>query len=258
LKGGKNDMAKMDNSIQKTLIIMGGVILLAVIGIITYSSFSPSNTVAGNGQASIKVTPDVISVYFNIQTHGETSQEASANNSEIVDDLRTALIKEGFESDQIQTVSFNLYPDYDYSSGKQTENGFIATHSIKVELSTADSGKIGKVIDAGVSAGAGISYINFELSSAKQSEYKAQALTEATEDARAKAQAIATGLGKNLGRLVSVSDNTFNYNPWRMYSASDSSVGGAVSAEAAKVATTSITPSEEEVSASVTAVYKLS
>ncbi len=245
----------MNNSVQKTLIIVSGIIAIVLIGILAYSSFSGTNTVTGNGQATIKVIPDRVAVYFSIDTNGTTSKEATDENSEIVDKLTIELIKQGFEKSQIQTTGFNVYPDYDYNGGKETLKGYKASHSITVQMSSNDSGKIGDVIDAGVSAGAGISYINFELSQSKQNEYKAQALKLASEDAKVKAQAIASGLGKTLKRLVSVSDNSFNYYPWRLYESSGEAPS--MDASAAKSATTNITPGEQEVSASVTAVFKI-
>lgn len=233
---------------------MAGVIAVALIGILAYSNFSSANTVTGNGQATIKVIPDLVSVYFNVETKGTTSAEATSKNSDIVDKLTIELIKLGFASDEIQTMNFNVYPEYNYANGQQTIKGYAATHSIRVQMPTSDSGKIGSVIDTGVSAGAGISYINFELSTKKQNEYKAQALKAATEDAKIKAQAIASGLGKTLGRLVSVADTSFNYYPWPLYA---SAGGAAMDASAAKAATTRITPGEQEVTASVTAAFKI-
>ena len=247
-------MAKMDKSVQKTLIIVGGILVLAVIMIIAFSNFSGANTVTGNGQATIEAMPDLVGVYFNVQTEGDTSKEATDANSEILDDLITELIKEGFERSQIQTSGFSVYPNYEWKNGQRTENGYIATHNIKVELSATDATKIGNVIDAGVNAGAGISYINFELSQEKQNEYKAQALKQAAEDARIKAEAIANGLGKRLGRLVSTSDSNFNYYPWRVYEAS---AGASMDAAEAKQATTNIVPGDQDIYASVTAVFKL-
>ena len=115
-------MAKMDKSIQKTLIIVTGIILLAIIGIIAYSSFSSANTVTGNGDVTIKVIPDEVSVYFNVESKGATSQEASSKTSDIVNNLTTALLQKGFNQSQIQTVNFNIYPDYNYNNGQQTQN----------------------------------------------------------------------------------------------------------------------------------------
>lgn len=250
-------MAHIDKSTQNTLIIVGGIIVLALIGLAVFSNFSSANTVTGNGQATLKVTPDRVNVYFDINTQGANSSEATSKNTAIVTTLTNALKNLGFSDSQIQTGSINVYPNYDYSSGKQTQNGFTADHTIIVEMPTSDSSKIGSVIDAGVNAGAGISYINFELSQSKQNEYKSQTLTSATQDAKAKASAIASGLGKSLGRLVSVTDNSFDYHPWPIYASSGTGISPATAGAEAKSATQSITPSSQDVTASVTAVYKL-
>jgi hypothetical protein len=249
-------MAKMDKSVQKTLIIMVGILAIGLLGFLIYSNLSPVNTVTGDGLAVVKAVPDLISVYFSVDTTGTTSKIATDKNTEIVDKLVTELIKQGFERDEIQTTGFNVYPDYDYSSGgNPILKGYKATHSITVQMSANDSDKIGDVVDAGVSAGAGISYINFELSQEKQNEYKALALKQAAEDARIKAQAIAEGLGKKLGRLVSTSENSFNYYPWRLYE----SAGGtpAMDSSGAKEAVMNIVPGEQDVSANVRATFKL-
>ncbi|MGD9276817.1 MAG: SIMPL domain-containing protein [Candidatus Pacearchaeota archaeon] len=244
---------KIDNSVKITLIIVLGVLVL---GYMIYSSLptTSANTVTGNGQATIKVMPDLVRVYFNVQTRGETSKEATNNNSEIVDDLITKLVKQGFERKQIETTNFNVYPDYIWDDEGRKENGYVATHSIRVELSTDDIDKIGNVVDAGVNAGAGVSYISFELSQDLENQYKAEALELAAKDAKTKAQAVANGLGKNLGKLVSTQGNDFNYYPWRIYES-----GGVASLDAASVKqeATNIQPGEQEVSASVQAVFEL-
>ncbi|MEK6875463.1 MAG: SIMPL domain-containing protein [Nanoarchaeota archaeon] len=244
----------MDKSVQITLIIVAGIVILGLLIFSGFSNISPSNTVTGNGQANIKAVPDLVGVYFNVQTTGSTSEIATDKNSEIVDNLITELVKQGFERKDIQTTNFNVYPEYNWNSGLQTIKGYKATHSIKVQMSTSDASEIGEVIDAGVDAGAGISYINFELSQEKQNEYKAQALKAAAEDAKIKAQSIAEGLGKRLGSLVSTSDSDFNYSPWRLYEAQG---GVAMDAAEAKQATTNIQPGNQDIYASVTATYKL-
>jgi hypothetical protein len=247
-------MAKLDKSVQKTLAIVAGVVAVFLIAMIAYSAKSSASTFETTGMASIKALPDKVGIYFNIETKGTTSAEATASNSEIVDKLTTELIRLGFERADIQTTGFNVYPNNEWINNQQINKGYITTHGIKVELPTDDSTKIGSVIDAGVSAGAGISYINFELSQNKQNEYKAQALKAATQDAKTKATAIAEGFGKRLGRLISVKDSSFNYYPGPLYATRE---GGASDAALAKEAVTNIQPGELEVSAGVITVYKI-
>lgn len=242
---------KMDNSVKVTLIIVSAVILLVLIGVAIYFQIKPSQTVNVDGLAEIKAVPDKVTVYFNVMTEGKDAKEAKDKNAEIVDNAIVNLIREGFERKEITTQDFNIWPEYDWRNEKQEIKGYRASHTLKIEMSTDKADKIGDAIDAGVNAGAGISYINFELSLDKQNEYKALALEQATEDAKIKAESIAKGLGKSVGRLVSISSSDFGYYPWRLYEES----GGGVAM--AKEATTNIQPGEQTISGRVSVVYAL-
>jgi len=243
----------MEKQVQITLIIVAGVVLLGLIGLAIFSTYSPANTLTARGQSTIEVEPDLVGIYFRVQTQAATSEDAKDQNAEIVDDVITNLVKQGLERKDIKTQSFNIYPEYDWNSGSRNLKGYAATHLLKVELSTEDSDKIGEMLDAGVDAGASINYINFELSQELQNTYKAEATKFAAEDAKLKAEAMAEGLGKKLGRLVSTSDNSFDYYPWKLYEAG----GDDFSVVEAKQATTDIHPGEQTIYAQVTAVFKI-
>ena len=119
-------------------------------------------------------------------------------------------------------------------------------------IKTNSFDKVAGVVDAGVNAGAIVSGINFELSQAKQNEYKAQALQDASADGKKKAEATAAGLGKSIGRLVSISSQQFNYVPYPLYA-------GATMEDnvRAKSAAVNIVPSDLDITASVQVVYKI-
>lgn len=245
----------MEKSVQITLIIVVAVLFVMATGIYMYSQRNPStsNTVSVQGTSQVKAVPDLVTVYFSVQTSGASSQEANDKNSEIVDKVITNLVKLGFERKDITTQNFNVYADYSWTNGQQTLKGYKATHDIRLEMPTSDSGKIGGAIDAGVDAGALISYINFELTLEKQNEYKALALKQASGDAKLKADSVAAGLGKSVGKLISVSVNEFGYYPWALYRNSDMVAG----ASEAKVATTNIQPGQQDINANVQAVFSL-
>lgn len=247
-----------DNSVKITGIIAVTLVVVALIGFFAFNSLTGTNakTIETDGMASIKVNPDVVSIYFNVETKGATAAEAKNANTLIVDDLTLALIKVGIESDEIQTLGFNVYEDQVWENNRYVSKGFKASHQIRVVLNTSETKLISDVIDAGVDAGAMLSYINFELSTEKQNEYKAQALKMAGEDAKTKAEAIAEGLDMKVGGIVSVSTSDFYYQPWNVYTAR-SSYSGASDVAEAKLATTSIQPGTQEVSANIRVVYKL-
>jgi uncharacterized protein len=253
----KHTKHKMEKNVQITLIIVGAVILLAIGAAIYFKSNSAGNTITVDGEATAEVAPDLITVYFNVQTTGTNSQEASDANTVIVNKLTDNIVALGFSKDDLQTQSFTIYPQYDYSQSKQTLTGFMATSSLEIKIPVDQKDKTGSVVDAGTNAGAGISYIDFELSPSLQRTAKRAAIENASADANVKAQAIADGFSKKLGRLVSVSLDQFNYRPGILYASSDSSGAGVSSAPQAKQAASNINPSNQEVSASVTAVYEL-
>lgn len=250
-------MKKENNAIVITSIISAVVLVIAFASLVTFNSMSPyqKDTLTVEGIASIDVMPDLISVYFNIETTGETSAEAKDANSEIFNKLVNGLTTSGFERDEIVSESYSIYPDYDWKNGERIEKGYRAVHNVKVELNAEDLEKLTNVIDAGVNAGAGISYINFELTQESQSTYKAQALELAAKDAQLKAESVASGFDKDVGKLISVSINEFGYYPWNVYTASSVSI--AEDAALAKESVSNIQPGEKTIDARVSATFKL-
>ncbi len=250
-------MKKDNKAIIITSIISGVVLLIALIAMVSFGSVSSTNKITVEGISSIDATPDLMTTYFRIETQNETSVEAKDANNEILNKLVNELSKLGFERSELQTQSFNIYPNYEWKNNKQTQNGYKATHSLKLELSSERFDKISEVIDAGADSGAGISYINFELTQELQNQYKAQALELASKDAQTKADAVASGFGKRAGKLVSVQVSEFGYYPWNVYTSRDEGVGYGEDAVLAKQAVAEISPSEQEISARVSATFKI-
>ena len=244
----------MEKAVKITLII-SAVVLLIVFGGITYvkSIFSPDgNTITSTGDAKINVDPDVTSVYFFVETKDKSAETAKNSNNIIFNRIKSSLILAGINEKDIGTEQFSVNENFEWNGTASNRVGFIAQHHGKINLKDLD--KSGKVIDSIIDNGGRISYINFELSQERQNEYKSQALKLATEDARKKAEAIADGLGKNLGSLVSVETDEFYYNPWPIYAARD---GGLMEKAAVKEAVSDVNPSEKEVTARVVVKYRI-
>lgn len=247
----------MNDKIKITLIIAVAAVVIALILSNSFSSDSSTteNTVQVNGVSQVDVSPDLVSVYFTVQTYGNTSSDAKDSNAQITDDVITNLIKLGFDRDEIQTSGFNIWENtggyYPGAPVVKANEKFVASHTLIVKIKTEDKDKIGETIDAGVDAGATLNYVNFELSKDKENEYKIKAIQKATEDAKEKAEALASGLGKKLGKVVSVTNTDFQYYPWVAYATTDS-----MAVKGSEVQT-NIVPSDQVVTSSVTVVYKL-
>jgi hypothetical protein len=255
-----NKNRHVNNTIAITSIIAGSIVLITLLILLVFVPvLSPTtNAMTVQGTSTVKVLPDLVAVFFNIQTNGTTSADANNANIVIYNNLKTSLISLGFTESQIGTDSYSVYPNIIYdNNGKSTTNGYVAYHSIKLEFSSNSTSELSSVIDAGTNAGAGVSTINFELSTALQNQYKAQALQLASQDAKTKADAVAAGFGKTIGKLVSVSVDNYNYMPWGVYSTSGASPSVAMENAGAKAATMNLAPTTQDVSATVSATYKL-
>ena len=228
-----------------------GVVALAILLIAGFLYTSGSGaTVSAQGVSTIKANPDRVGVYLYIEAKDKSAQTAKEAHDKILDETTLQLLRAGVEKADIQTINFNIYPEYDWQNGKNDLKGYIARQDIIIKTDNFDL--VSAVVDAGLGGGAIVSSINFELSEEKQSEYKVQALEAAGKDAKKKAEATASGLGKNLGSLVSVQGEEFNYGPFMYYAAS--AEGGRLDA---KEAVTNLAPRDIEVSASVRVEYKL-
>jgi uncharacterized protein len=248
-------MKKENSPIVITSIIAGVILLIAILTLVTVSSILPvsKNVITVEGTSTVKATPDLITVYYTIETKGSTSAIAKDANTVIFDKLQNLITTTGFSQDDLKTQSYNIYPNTYWDGSKQITDGYVASHSLKLEFSTSKIDKLSSVIDAGANSGAGVSSINFELTTQAQNTYKAAALKLASQDAQVKADAVAQGFGKNAGKLISVQISQFGYYPWNVYSAS----GSTADVAGAKEVAMNIRPSNQDISASVSATFSI-
>lgn len=238
---------------RNTAFVILFVALLAV-GAYLYvnTGSSGGQTISVSGNSEIDAQPDFVSIYVTIETLNASAQDSKDRNAEISEKVINALTRIGIDESDIETISYNLYEDFEWRNNGRESKGWKTTNQIKVKLE--DYEDAGKVIDKAVDNGAFIQYINFELSSEKQNELKAQAIEEAAKDAKIKAEAAAKGSGRRLRNLVSLNTNEYYYRPYEYFAAASLDASG--NAEAVKAAT-SISPQNLQVTSNVQAVYKV-
>lgn len=246
-------MAKKNiQEINWTTIAVVAVIVLGFIFAISYlyPKDTSNKTISVTGTAEMKVQPDRVIIYAQVLTRSKDSAEQAKNsNAEISDAVLTALIKAGVNRSDIETSGFSVYPEYDWTQDQgQVLKGYAASNSMKITI--ADFENAGKIVDAVVDNGGLINSITYDLSTQKANEYKAQVLAEASRDAKSKAEAIATGLGKSLGDVVSVSASDYHYIPYPIYRAE------AAGADVKQVST-NLPSAKLDVTATVSATYKV-
>ncbi|MDD5018371.1 MAG: SIMPL domain-containing protein [Eubacteriales bacterium] len=205
-----------------------------------------ANSLTVSATGSIKVMPDVAYVTVGVTTQNEDMQQAQSDNTELMNAVFAALQAAGLSEDDMRTINYSAYPYYDYSDG----NGEIYMYEVTnmVELTVADIDKVGEYIDVAIENGANRTN-SIEFSLLDETAHYNDALTDAMEKARSKADTIAAAGGYTIIGTLEVTENA-SYN------------GGYYAYEAAAMedsysGTTPITTDELEVTASITIVYEI-
>ncbi|MCD5325811.1 MULTISPECIES: SIMPL domain-containing protein [Pontibacillus] len=143
-------------------------------------------TVTGIG--SVKAQPDIANITLGVETQDKELTTAQQTNAQTLNEVIDALIQIGIPNENIQTVDYFIFPQYDYIDGKQQFRGYEVTHLITVTIENLE--QTGEVIDTAVANGANrVSNISFTVQD-PQSFYQ-QALASALQNANTKAQTIA-------------------------------------------------------------------
>ncbi|MBN1370743.1 MAG: SIMPL domain-containing protein [Anaerolineaceae bacterium] len=170
--------------------------------------------VAGTGKVTL--APDVAYVYIGVQSQSENVSDALNQNNGKAQAISSTLVELGVDIKDIQTSSFNIYPQQQYSpEGQITGTIYVVDNTVNVTV--RDLSKLGELLDAVVRSGANnIHGISFDVLD------KSAAITEARKlaiaDAQMQAGELAAAAGVTLGELQSLNAYT-NTNAIPYYSA---------------------------------------
>jgi hypothetical protein len=165
---------------------------------------APPPFVRASGNATVPVKPDKAQIQFAVVTTAATATDAASQNANQVTAVLAALGNVLGPNPNIQTLSYSLNPNYNYpQNGQPILTGYTASNTVQVILT--DLSLIGKVIDTGIQAGANrVQGLQFGLQDDQPS--RAQALKLATAQAKANADAMASGLGHHTGRAIAIQE----------------------------------------------------
>lgn len=192
--------------------VIPSLMSLLALAAITSAAFAQGNNgidnrqiVRATGHAIAQAQPDEVWLDIGVVTQAATAQQAAAENTRKVEKVLAALRSELGTGAAIKTVNYSLNPDYApmREGGAPRITGYIASNIVQVR--TTELTKVGKLIDAAIKADANnINRVEFTLKD--QSQAVTQALREATQRARLKADAIASSLGLRVIRILEVDE----------------------------------------------------
>jgi hypothetical protein len=204
--------------------------------------------VQGSGKSY--VAPDIAKVDLGITETGANLKIVQDSVNEKSQSLVDQIKKLGIEEKDIKTISYNVYPQYDYTAPSQRINGYQVSTSYEVTI--RDLTKINDLLGSATSFGANtVGSVTFDLSEDLKNDKLQEAREIAVTEAKLKASGLARAAGISLGKITNVSEDT-PLNT-RMY-AMPVGAGGAVDKA---IAQPEVQPGTTEINVTVSLSYEV-
>ena len=214
----------------------------------------PPKTVMVEGKGTVTAIPNIARISFSVTESEAGVADAQAAATAKTDAALMAVGKLGIEDKDVKTLSYNVYPKYDYGTPCYTGYcppveprivGYEVSQTIEVKV--RDTAKAGDVLQAlGETGVQNISGPNFTVDD--DEALKADARAAAVADAKEKAKMLAKELGVSLGGVVSFYET--NNQPYYDYGYYGK--GGAEMAVAQSAPSLPTGETETEVTVSIT------
>ena len=206
------------------------------------------DTISVSGTGTATGTPDIANLALGVSVRDKTVAGAKATADASVQAILTALKDNGVADKDITTSNFRVYEDYDYTDRGRVRLGYVVDYDLKVTVRSIDS--TGAVIDAAITAGGdNVVFDRLAYSFSDKTGMELKARQAAVKDMRGKAAQMAGFSGRQLGKLMVISESPV------------AEVFGTVrevAAQAAMFADSSSLPvGEDEIRVTVHGVYEL-
>jgi len=174
---------------------------------------APSNAITVSGEGEVFAVPDTAEFSFTVLETAATSAEVQAAATTKANDAIKALVDLGIEEKDIKTVAYDLYPKYEWRTNttcvrfpceqNQVQVGFELNQTVQVKVRAID--RAGEMLEAVTGKGvSSVSGLTFTV--ADEDGIQADARKQAIDDARAKADKLASDLGVSLVRIIGFSE----------------------------------------------------
>lgn len=208
---------------------------------------APQRTVTTTGQAELSLAPDQAWVTVGIEARAQKPQDAQRQAAEVMNRVHAQLEALGIPAAAIKTVSFNLNADWDYSNNQRRLRGYVVTNLVQVRVD--DITKVADVLDRSIASGGNaIHGIRWDI--ADRVKVERDALRQAVEDARQRAEVAVAAAGGTLGVVSNISEQRYDFQP-----KTDMMMMRAEAAQAAP--STPVSPGEIQVRSMVTVSFRI-
>jgi uncharacterized protein YggE len=160
------------------------------------------------GTGMVFITPDVAYVNIGVHSQADTVTDALAQNNDQAQGVSNALKGLGVDPKDIQTSSFNVYPQQQLGpNGDVQKTVYMVDNTVYVTV--RDLSKLGQLLDAVTKAGAN-SINGIQYDALNKSQALSQARDLAIQDARSQAQELVKAAGVTLGPIDTINLSSTN------------------------------------------------
>jgi uncharacterized protein len=192
---------------------------------------APRIIVSGEGEAS--AAPDMAVISLTVLREAETARAALNDNSKAMAEVLAAMKAEGIADKDLQTAGFSIQPRYSYPDQNKPEpeqpkiTGYSVTNTLSLRI--RDLAKLGEIVDQavtlGVNQGGDITFVKDDTSGLLE-----EARKKAMENAISKAKTLTAAAGVTTGRILEISEQSFQPQPIPMMRAEMAMAKGAADA----------------------------
>ena len=163
-----------------------------------------------NASATITkdINPNYAEINISVETKAKVAEAAAKENAEISSDVVSKLktILDTRRGDLIETVNYNVSPNYIYKDGKRILNNYSVSNTVKVK--TRDVKSVSSLIDEAISAGANrVSSLHFGFD--EEELICNELYAKATKNAYSQAQAVAKAIGSTVTGARNINTNCY-------------------------------------------------
>jgi len=187
------------------------------ISIITQQKGEPF-VVTETGKAS--GAPDMAIISVGIEDNGPDLATVENSVNTKAKTLADTVKRLGVKNEDIQTSSYNVYPNYDYTITPNKITGYRVSTSYQINI--RDLTKVNDIVGSLTSAGANqVGGITFSFSDTTKAKLLDQARKQAVDMAKQKAESLAKAAGISLGKIINIAENNENtITPQPLYATS--------------------------------------
>jgi len=204
------------------------------------------------GEGIVAVAPDQAEISLGIIINDSSVKSAQTKANNQIETVKASLKSLGIKNEDIKTVSYNINPNYDYTSTNRAIKDYAV--NITLNIKVTELNKVGEVIDAGTAGGLNtINNLQFSLKDRQKALDQAREL--AVENAKRQAEITSKTAGISLGKIIYYSEYEQGSDSYLHSYEADTIKQGIGGSEPA-VAQTDINPGSGEIKLSVTLTYK--